>query len=193
MHFEWNAEKARRNLAKHGVSFEDAMLVWDDPHAEIVRDRSASNEERYWAIGQVRSGVLVVVHLYSKTTLSASSAPGRRNDMSEDSTRMVTFDPSKMTDEERAEQDARLERLAAMPDEDIDFSDIPPITDEQWATRRPLRHFRPIKQRVTIRLDADVLDWFKHEAEGGRYQTSMNRALRSYMQEQLRHQPKKRA
>jgi uncharacterized DUF497 family protein len=64
MRFEWDAEKARRNLAKHGVSFEDAMLVWDDPHAEIVRDRSASNEERYWAVGQVRSGVLVAVHLY---------------------------------------------------------------------------------------------------------------------------------
>jgi uncharacterized protein (DUF4415 family) len=111
--------------------------------------------------------------------------------MSENGTRMVTFDPSKVTDEERAEQNARLERLAAMPDEDIDFSDIPPITDEQWATRQPLRHFRPIKQRVTIRLDADILDWFKSEADGGRYQTSMNRALRSYMQQQL--QQKKRA
>lgn len=110
--------------------------------------------------------------------------------MSEENTRMATFDPSKMTDEDRAEQKRRLERLAAMPDEDIDFSDIPPITDEQWTTRQPLRNFRPIKQRVTIRLDADVLDWFKREAEGGRYQTSMNRALRRYMQD---HQKKKRA
>ena len=64
MHFEWDTAKARRNLAKHGVSFEDATLVWDDPHFEIVEDRSGNDEERYWAIGQVRAGVFVVVHLY---------------------------------------------------------------------------------------------------------------------------------
>lgn len=64
MRFEWDAEKARRNLAKHGVSFEDAVLVWDDPHAEIVLDRSESGEERYWAVGHVGPGLLVVVHLY---------------------------------------------------------------------------------------------------------------------------------
>lgn len=109
--------------------------------------------------------------------------------MSADNTKMVTFDPSQVTEKDRAEQEERLKRLAAMPDEDIDFSDIPEITAEQWATRHSLRHFRPVKQRVTIRLDADVLDWFKREAEDGRYQTSMNRALRSYMQSQ---QEKKR-
>lgn len=64
MRFEWDAEKARRNRSKHGVSFEVAVRVWDDPHIEIVMDRSGSDEERYWAIGQVASGVLVVVHLY---------------------------------------------------------------------------------------------------------------------------------
>jgi len=104
---------------------------------------------------------------------------------------MVTFDPSKMTDKERAQQDARLERLAAMTDEEIDFSDIPPITDEQWATRRPGHLFRPIKQRVTIRLDADVVDWFKREAGSGRYQTAVNKALRRYMQDHQK--PKRRA
>jgi uncharacterized DUF497 family protein len=64
MRFEWDAEKARRNLAKHGVSFEDAILVWNDPHFDIVADRSSSDEERYWAVGRVDAGLLVVVHLY---------------------------------------------------------------------------------------------------------------------------------
>lgn len=64
MRFEWDAEKARRNLAKHGVSFEEAVLVWNDPHAEIVEDRSGGGAGRYWAIGHVRAGLLVVVHLY---------------------------------------------------------------------------------------------------------------------------------
>jgi uncharacterized DUF497 family protein len=64
MRFEWDVDKARRNLAKHGVAFEDAGLAWDDPHLEIVQDRSGGGEERYWAIGQVRAGILIVVHLY---------------------------------------------------------------------------------------------------------------------------------
>lgn len=46
--------------------------------------------------------------------------------------------------------------------------------------------FRPLKQRVTIRLDADVIEWFKQEArskgQGRGYQTLINRALRDYMQ-----------
>ncbi|WP_147285854.1 BrnA antitoxin family protein [Moraxella caviae] len=44
-----------------------------------------------------------------------------------------------------------LERLKAMKDSDIDFSDIPPLTDEQIA------HFKPIKKQVTMRLDSDVI------------------------------------
>lgn len=64
MRFEWDAGKARRNLAKHGVAFEDAILVWEDPHVEFAEDRS-SDEERFWAIGHVRTGgVLVVVHIH---------------------------------------------------------------------------------------------------------------------------------
>ncbi|MFA6020187.1 MAG: BrnA antitoxin family protein [Rhodospirillales bacterium] len=64
-----------------------------------------------------------------------------------------------------------------MPDEDIDTSDIPEILD--WSQAERGRFFRPIKKSVTIRLDADVLDWFK--SQGGRYQTQVNQALRQYM------------
>ena len=67
-----------------------------------------------------------------------------------------------------------------MRDEDIDLTDIPEITDEQWATRRPGR-FRPVKQPVTIRLDSDVVDWFKDRAGDTPYQTEINRVLREYV------------
>ena len=70
-----------------------------------------------------------------------------------------------------------LARLTAMKDEDIDLSDIPELTDEQWAKSRPGR-FRPVKQPMTIRLDADVIDWFKAHADGKPYQTEINRVLR---------------
>jgi hypothetical protein len=65
MIFEWDAEKARANLAKHGVAFEDARLVWNDPLRTIVFDRIAGGEERRHAIGVVGAvALLVVVHVY---------------------------------------------------------------------------------------------------------------------------------
>jgi len=44
--FEWDAAKARRNLAKHGVSFDDATRVFDDPFALMLQDRVEGGEER---------------------------------------------------------------------------------------------------------------------------------------------------
>jgi uncharacterized protein (DUF4415 family) len=90
------------------------------------------------------------------------------------------------------EQKARLEKLAAMPEEDIDLSDIPEITAEQWATNRP-GHYRPLKQPVTIRLDSDVVGWFKDHAGDKPYQTEINRVLRQHVARQLVQDRKKRA
>jgi uncharacterized protein (DUF4415 family) len=76
--------------------------------------------------------------------------------------------------------DEELAALAAMPDEEIDTSDIPEITD--WSKAVVGRFYRPVKEAVTIRLDADVLDWLK---QGGRgYQTRVNKILRAVMEQQ---------
>jgi len=72
---------------------------------------------------------------------------------------------------------AELKRVAAMKDEDIDTSDIPEVTDWSGAIRGGL--YRPVKSTVTIRLDADVLEWFRSQGDG--YQTRMNQALREYV------------
>jgi hypothetical protein len=65
MRFVWNPAKARKNLAKHGVAFEDAEAVWDDPLHVIVPDRIEEGEQRWHAIGVVGPVVmLVVVHTY---------------------------------------------------------------------------------------------------------------------------------
>jgi hypothetical protein len=65
MVFEWDDAKARANLAKHGVAFEDALLVWKDPLHTIVFDRFEGAEERWHAIGVVGAvALLVVVHVY---------------------------------------------------------------------------------------------------------------------------------
>ena len=70
-----------------------------------------------------------------------------------------------------------LKQLAAMRDEDIDLSDIPERTD--WTGAVVGKFYRPVKQQVTLRIDADVLAWFK--AQGGKYQTAVNAALRQHM------------
>jgi uncharacterized protein (DUF4415 family) len=75
-----------------------------------------------------------------------------------------------------------LKLLQEMPDEEIDYSDIPPVTE--WDRAVVGRFYRPVKETVTIRLDADVLDWLK---QGGRgYQTRVNRILRAVMEQQLK-------
>ena len=61
MEFSWNAEKARRNLAKHGISFEAARQVFADPHVVIVEDCEDENGEmRYHAIGYASAHRLLV-------------------------------------------------------------------------------------------------------------------------------------
>ncbi len=69
-------------------------------------------------------------------------------------------------------------RLAEMTDEDIDYSDIPPTTDWTGAVRG--KYYRPVKDRVTLRIDRDVLAWFRSTEE--KYQTAINAALREHME-----------
>jgi uncharacterized protein (DUF4415 family) len=78
-----------------------------------------------------------------------------------------------------AAQRAELEALAAMPDEEIDYSDIPPLTEDFWknAVRNPF--FRPVKKSTTLRIDADVLAWLKAQGKG--YQSKINAILRREM------------
>jgi uncharacterized protein (DUF4415 family) len=74
---------------------------------------------------------------------------------------------------------AQLKALAARPDSEIDTSDIPEMTDEQWKNARRGHFYRPRKQQITARVDADVLDWLKAQGKG--YQSRINAILRREM------------
>lgn len=80
---------------------------------------------------------------------------------------------SKLSEKERE----RLKALAARPDSEIDFSDIPET--EFSATATVGKYYRPVKEKVTMRLDADLLAWLKSKGEG--YQTRTNSYLRRIM------------
>jgi uncharacterized protein (DUF4415 family) len=70
-----------------------------------------------------------------------------------------------------------IARLVALPDDQIDISDIRELRD--WSGAVVGKFYRPIKEPVTIRLDADVLAWLKSEGRG--YQTRINYFLRRAM------------
>ena len=74
------------------------------------------------------------------------------------------------------------QRLDTMSDEDINLSDCPEITPEMFAKAIVQRGLPPTKTKsqVTLRLDSDVLEWFKSQGRG--YQTQINQLLRAYME-----------
>lgn len=80
---------------------------------------------------------------------------------------------------------ANLADVEAMGDEDIDLSDMPEVTDFTGWTRG--KFYRPVKQQLTLRLDADVIHWFKSHADGGGgYQTRINAALRKFVEAEVK-------
>ena len=62
MEFEWDENKALRNLSKHGVSFEEAKTVFNDPlYIDFYDPDHSDDEERYLIVGQSRQGRLLIV------------------------------------------------------------------------------------------------------------------------------------
>lgn len=79
----------------------------------------------------------------------------------------------------------RLEALAAMPDSDIDTSDIKEWTEEDFSQARPFHDiYKPKKEQITTRIDSDILMWLKSHGKG--YQTLLNDLLRKEMMEELK-------
>ena len=71
-----------------------------------------------------------------------------------------------------------LARIKRMKDAEIDYSDIPPL--DKSFLKKAATAWPPVKQQLTIRLDADVLAWLKGHGRG--YQTRINRILRVVME-----------
>ena len=79
----------------------------------------------------------------------------------------------------------QIQALEALPDDQIDTTDAPEILD--WSDARRGVFYRPVKRQITLRLDVDIVAWFKAHARNGRgYQTDINRALREHVQRTAR-------
>ncbi|MDD5276411.1 MAG: BrnA antitoxin family protein [Methylovulum sp.] len=64
------------------------------------------------------------------------------------------------------QEQIELTNLTAMPYEQIDYSDIPATSPEQWREAEQGRFYRPVKQQLTLRIDTDVIAWYKSQGKG---------------------------
>lgn len=74
----------------------------------------------------------------------------------------------------------RAEEIKSMSDEDIDYSDIPPL-DEDFFKKAKLVQRKPKTEQISIRIDTEVLEWFRNHATEKGYQTLINDVLRTYV------------
>ena len=77
---------------------------------------------------------------------------------------------------------AQIRALEVLSDDQIDTTDAPEVVD--WSDARRGVFYRPVKQQITLRIDADIIAWFKAQAQarGRGYQTDINGALREHVQ-----------
>ena len=79
--------------------------------------------------------------------------------------------------------EAVMKELAAVSgksDAEIDYSDIPDTSGQDWSGAVRGQFYKPVKQQLTVRIDADVLEWLKNDGEKG-YQKRLNAILREAM------------
>ncbi len=181
MRWTWSEEKNRRNKRNHRLSFEVARLVFDDPLA-VSRVDPHPDGDRWQTLGRVGTVLIFVVHTSPEPGAARTRKPGessvrgRQHPMKGEG--MKKASSSKLTQGQRDE----LAALAVMPEAAIDTRDIPEQRD--WSGAKRGVFYRPVKQQLTLRLDADIIAWFKSRrpsADG--YQTRINDALRAYVEQ----------
>lgn len=154
-------------LRKHGIDFVDLPALFAGEILTIEDTRYSYSEQRFITFGLLQGRGLL------------SFTPNVR-------IAFVLFQPERplsMNNESssnRSQTDWR--RLDAMSDEDIDFSDCPEVTPEMFANA-VVRKGLPVAEKKTpviLRIDSDVLDWFK--SQGQSYQAQINALLRAYME-----------
>jgi uncharacterized DUF497 family protein/uncharacterized protein (DUF4415 family) len=189
MEFEWDANKAASNLRKHGIRFEEAVLVFDDPQHLSRQDRYENGEYRWQTIGLVH-GIIVILVAHSVRFESGTEVIRIISARKADKKRGVVMNmvkhkrdnPAALT----AQREDELKALAKKSDDDIDYSDIPSSDDEPWSEAVRGKFYRPLKTQASVRIDADVMEWLKRPGKG--YQTRLNAILREAM---IREQNKK--
>jgi uncharacterized protein (DUF4415 family)/uncharacterized DUF497 family protein len=178
--FEWDEAKNRQNRRKHAVDFEVAALVFDDPNQRSEQDRFVNGEERWQTIGWVSEFYWSVTRGLRKRSFGSSRLERRAARKGVVIIMAIVRYERKPGEPLTRRQKENLKKVARIKDEDIDFSDIPELTDEWFARAVRGKFYRPVKEIVSIRLDKDVLAFYRSQGAG--YQTRINDTLRAAMQ-----------
>jgi uncharacterized protein (DUF4415 family)/uncharacterized DUF497 family protein len=187
--FDWDPVKAASNLRKHGVSFHTAMRAFADPFALTEQDRIEEGEYRWRTLGMVEEHLMLVAH-----TIENADEDGQPIRL------FVSFQPERLTEKKgdamskkfvrqsvdlnnlpplTKKQKAELAALSARSDGEIDYTDIPPLTERFWNGAVRGRFYKPAKTSTTVRIDSDVLAWLRAPGKG--YQSRINAILRREM------------
>lgn len=172
MDFEWDEDNRKAHLVKHGVDFRDALQMFDGPRSKPSTSAPTTVKPASTRSARSRNGST------SSPTLGAAqtAASSAREKPMPASRERITRVPS--AEARRLKGETDWARIDAMTDDDIakavaDDPDAPPL-DIDW-TKASLV-IPPGKDAVTLRLDRDVLDWFRAQGKG--YQTRINQVLR---------------
>jgi uncharacterized protein (DUF4415 family)/uncharacterized DUF497 family protein len=174
MPFEWDEEKRESNLAKHRVDFVGAVRIFDTAVLETVEPGKDYREPGSGASAKSTAEFMLSFSLGEEMIVGSlvlvkqvAEKPGRI-------VRVRAEEAQQMPDR------TDYARLDAMTDEEIaqavaEDPDAAPL-DIDWTKARLV--LPPGKESVTLRVDRDVLDWFRKQGKG--YQTRMNAVLRAY-------------
>jgi uncharacterized protein (DUF4415 family) len=154
-------------------------------------DRIVEGEESWQTIGMVNGVLLILVaHTVVEKKRRSFVSSQHEGSLGRSESNMKKRTKSKMVayqlkPDQRltSRQKREIQNLAAMPEDQIDTSDIPELPPVAWKNAVRGKWYRPLKKAVSIRLDADVLAWLK--AKGSGYQTKVNSLLRERMLKEI--------
>jgi uncharacterized protein (DUF4415 family) len=170
--FDWNANKRDQTFRERHIAFEDARVAFQGRVA--VRRSDRKGEVRYMVFGYLGDVEVVFVCTFRGESVG-SYRPGEQDAMKEKNITIVSREtPRKIKSD--------LDKLRKLTDAEIEASiaDDPDWSDD-WNWSEAVLVTPPRKKAISIRVDEDVLDYFKKDGAG--YQRRMNAVLRSYMQQ----------
>jgi uncharacterized protein (DUF4415 family) len=166
MRFTWSEAKRTLNIEQHGLDFVGAQRIFEGPTYTYEDDRFDYSEQRFVTLGILDEFVVSIVHT-ERHAWSASSHCARRRNM------------SKRFSSKTSRTD--WSRVRGMADRDIAVSAEHPEASVKHIVRGIIRRgLKPVprKASISLRLDADVLEWLKSQGPG--YQTRINAILRAF-------------
>jgi len=175
--YGWDNNKRDWTIRERGIDFEEVRLVFDGP--TIVHRSDRKGEARYVVLGFLDNVEVAVVCMFrSNLCWIISAQHAERAEMKEKNITVVSRDAP------RRKGKTDWARLDAMTDAEIEASiandpDWQEFKDVDWS--KAILVIPPKKKAISIRVDEDVLDYFKKEGSG--YQRRINAVLRSYMQQ----------